>query len=253
MNHRTFFACSLFAMFLSAAPGDEPLIATSKQVAEWITQLESEKYSEREAATTKLAGAGKVTIAALEVAMKSGKAETGIRGMTVLEQLAGSKDAPTSTAAKDALRRLGVDEDKIASLSNEPKQQAGVATAVLQVGGGQGGVIQIGGGGALQVVPGQVIQLGQGQATISVSVTTAVAAKGDSVSVTTVNGVRTITVKEKERTVEIKEQQGDALELLITKTAGGKTKTEKIEAKNADDLKKRHPKLYALYRKHAGK
>ncbi|MDP6505251.1 MAG: hypothetical protein QF886_16630, partial [Planctomycetota bacterium] len=125
MNHRTFFACSLFAMFLSAAPGDEPLIATSKQVAEWITQLESEKYSEREAATTKLAGAGKVTIAALEVAMKSGKAETGIRGMTVLEQLAGSKDAPTSTAAKDALRRLGVDEDKIASLSNEPKQQAG--------------------------------------------------------------------------------------------------------------------------------
>ncbi|MDP7134599.1 MAG: hypothetical protein QF437_29160 [Planctomycetota bacterium] len=102
-------------------------------------------------------------------------------------------------------------------------------------------------------VPGQVIQLGQGRATISVSVTTAVAAKGDSVSVTNVNGVRTITVKEKERTVEIREQQGDALELLITKTAGGKTKTEKIEAKNADDLKKRHPKLYALYKKHAGK
>jgi hypothetical protein len=241
MSHKTLFAPSLFALFLTFVHADKPQIATTKQVAGWVAQLESDKFAEREIATTKLVAAGKVAIAPLEVAMKSGKAETGVRGMTILERLAGSKDTPTSTAAKEALRRLGVDEAKIASLSNEPKKkQAGVATAVVQIGGG-----------GLQIAPRQVLRLG-GRATVSISVTTTVGVK-DSASITTVNGVRTITVKEKDRTVVIKEQKGGALELLVTRTVGGKTKTEKIEAKNADDLKKRHPKLYALYKKHARK
>ncbi|MDA1140510.1 MAG: hypothetical protein O3B01_18220 [Planctomycetota bacterium] len=255
MIQKTLISCGLTALFLSFVHGDEPEGPTSQQVAEWISQLESDKFPEREAATTKLVAAGSSAIAPLEKAMKSGKAETGTRGMTILEQLAGAKDKPTSTAAAEALRRLGVDEDKISALSNEPKKETGVATSVIHFGGGAGGVIQIGGGagGGLQVVPGQVILLGGGQATISVGVTTAVGAKGDSVSVTTVNGVKTITVTETARTVEIKELPEDALELVITTKVDGKTKTEKIEAKNAEDLEKQHPKLYALYKKHAGK
>jgi hypothetical protein len=255
MNYITIITCSLSVLFMSVVNADEPKEATPKQVAEWITQLESDKFPEREAATTKLVIAGKAAITPLEKAMKSGKPETGARGMTILEQLASVKDKPTSTAAAGALRRLGVDEDKISALSNEPKNQTGVATSVIHIGGGQGGVIRIGGGvgGVLQVVPGQVLQLGGGQATISVSVTTAVTGTGDSVSVTTINGVKTITVTEKARTVEIKELPNEALELNVTTKVGGKTKKETIKAKNAEDLKKRHPKLYALYKKQAGK
>jgi hypothetical protein len=68
----------------------------------------------------------------------------------------------------------------------------------------------------------------------------------------TVNGVKNVEVAEGDKKVKIHEDPQQGIKIEITTTKDNKDVTEKFEAKDAEDLKKKHPEAYEVYRKYAG-
>ena len=62
------------------------------------------------------------------------------------------------------------------------------------------------------------------------------------------NGGRQIDVEEGNRKIQINDGGGQPIKIAVTtKTAKGKDSTEKYEAKDVDELKKKHPEAYKIY------
>jgi len=255
-SSRLIVACFLLALPLAteALADDKP--ATDEQIGTWIAELEADEWAVREAATKNLTKAGKVAIPVLEKAVTTGGPETGMRVVTILGKQYQSKDEDTRNAAKGALERIAAQGNVLASsaknaLAASKDGAKGTATGVVQI-GGAGGVIQVGNGAVLRIDGGQ-IQLGGGGNAITVTVQAVggVGAQATNVKVTTVNGVKDITVTEGDKTTRIREQANGSIEVEITEKVEGKPKTTKYQAKNAEELKKKHPKVYELYARHA--
>jgi len=88
---------------------------TTKPVAEWVAQLDSNKYAERQAATTQLNRLGKEAIQPLSDAILDGSGEVVTRGIEILVRLAGSPEVETSREAFESLQRIAASEKPISS------------------------------------------------------------------------------------------------------------------------------------------
>ena len=247
----------LLALPFTSAAIAEGSPPTAEQIAKWTAQLEADDYAVREKATEELTEAGKAAIPVLEKALTAGGPETGVRVLSILGKHYKSDDEGTRTAATEALTRIAGDGTQLGASAKSiltpegkktPGAQAGVVTSVHI--GGVGGVVQVG-GGVVQINGGNVIQFGGGGGAVTLTVQAAAGPQGTSVKVSSVNGVKDISVTEGGKTTKILEQANGAIEVVVTEQVDGKPKTTKFQAKNAEELKKKHPKLHGLYVKHS--
>ncbi len=71
-------------------------------------------------------------------------------------------------------------------------------------------------------------------------------------SVKNVNGVKEITTSEDGKTVKIQDDPAQGIKIELTEKQNGKEVTKKYEAKNVEELKKKQPAGYELYKKYGG-
>lgn len=92
----------------SALQSDGP--AASESVADWIEQLNSDRFVERESATSRLMAAGGEAVDPVASAVRRGNREVMARGILVLRELALVDEQPLARRAERALRQIAADE-----------------------------------------------------------------------------------------------------------------------------------------------
>ncbi|MBL7039234.1 MAG: hypothetical protein ISR77_11435 [Pirellulaceae bacterium] len=223
--------CS-FAAVADAAEAeakDKPAgtVASAEEIADLVQQLDADQYSQREAATKRLMAIGKPAVSAVSKAAVEGSLEVTGRAIDILKNLYGSSDETTKKAAEEALQKLADGDHRAAARRAKdilkPKQVPG------------------------QGFPGGGIILGGANIQIQV----AGAANGKKVSIKTVNGVKTIEAEEKDKKIKIVDDPKQGIKMEITTKKDGKEQTEKIEAKNAEELKKKNKEAYELYKEYS--
>jgi hypothetical protein len=207
----------------SKADDDKPKAdseAKPNEIDELVAQLDHERLTKRQQAQKKLLSMGKAAIPALAKAALSGKRETIEKSIDVLGKLAQSKDEETKDAARVTLQMLSESEQPSTADRAKLALNSKEAEAIKPFEGWDKPGNEFAGGGQMN----------------------------RSVSVSSVNGVRSINVKEGGRETSIQELAGGKLFVSIT---GGEEPIE-LTAKNLDDLKKKQPEAAALYEQYAG-
>jgi len=194
---------------------DKPAEMTqAQQIDEWVAQLGNDRLTERIKAEKKLLAAGKEAIPALAKAALAGNRATIEKSIDVLGKLAQSEDDDTKDAARITLQMLSesgqpstAERAKIALNTKE-------ADGIKPFEGWDKPGNQFAGGG-----------------------------QNRSVSITNINGQRTINIKEGPIETTIQELRGGKILAQIT---GGEKPVE-VVARNAEDLKKKLPEAATLY------
>jgi uncharacterized protein YukE len=209
--------------------GARPLVAPAIDLDSLVKQLDAEKFTDRQAASQKLIKAGAKAIEALRKAAAGDSREARTRAVEILKKHFEGDDDALKKAAMEALEKLAEgDKPIIARLAKgilKPKPAPG-----------QGG-----------------IRIGPAQIQIQVQ---NVAGGGRQVRTKITNGVKEIEAEENGRKVKIVDDPNNGIKMEITEKKDGKETTRKIEAKDADDLKKKDAeahKIYEQYSKNAGR
>lgn len=92
----------------SATP---PAPVDAGRIAGWIEQLAADQFSQREAATRSLAGAGEAAIGPLGEAIRRGDLEVSSRAVEILRELLAGEDTGAAAAAEQALEVLAEGTD----------------------------------------------------------------------------------------------------------------------------------------------
>jgi hypothetical protein len=209
-----------------------PSAAAGESTEQLIEQLDSAEFDKREAACGKLAAKGKAAIAALEKAAVNGDLEVSSRAATVLGKLLKSSDEATAKAATEALHRLAEGDSPAAARK---------AKSILEKKDGvknnpQGTVVAGTGFGGQIIINGGMLNIGGGAM--------------KTMSVKNVNGVKEINVAEDGKTVKIVDDPAQGIKVEMTEKQNGKDVTKKYEAKNVEELKKKLPAGYEIYKKY---
>jgi hypothetical protein len=201
---------------------------SNEEIAKLVAQLDAERYADRQAASEKLEAIGRPAIPELAKAAVGESLEANVRAMELLAKFLESSDAATKEAAKAALETIAKSERQAAAgratdaLSAEESQR-NPQNAQLNT-----GQIIIGGGG---------IQLDHGGFTRK--------------SVKIVNGAKQIDVSGDGKTIKISDSPKDGIKIEVTKkNKEGKEETEKYEAKDVAELKRKQPAGYKIYKEH---
>ncbi|MGM0490018.1 MAG: hypothetical protein ACQESR_25085 [Planctomycetota bacterium] len=188
-----------------------------------IRQLDANRFSKRQDAGRRLKERGMEAIAALRDVAESGSREASSRALRILKEHFSSGEGKLKAAAKAALEKLA-DSDK-----------ALVARTATEI---------------LRPEPEEAQRQGNalGQRQIQVQLRLGGAARR--VQIQNVNGVKNIEVKENNRTIEIEDHPQKGIKVEITEKKDGKDVKQRIEAKNAAELKKKNPEAHKLYQKY---
>ncbi len=223
---------------LAAAPDTRPASSqgatapSPERIAQWIRELDDDKFAVRQRAEKALVEAGEPAVAALAEAARGDSAEVTMRSISALEALAGSEEAPASKAATAALEKLAAGETKHPS--------AAKAKAALERidGGDEGAEDGLTVATNVRIVAGAV-QVGLGG--------------GRRVTVRNTNGKKEVDATEDGRRVQITEDKDGAIKMKVTGPAekGKKPAVKAYEADSAKELKKKHPEAHKLYEKYA--
>jgi hypothetical protein len=207
--------------------GNEPpaAIGTAAEIDRLVAELDAPRYSERQSASEKLAALGAAAIPALEKAAKAESLEVATRAIELLKKLLDASEASTRTDARQALQRLAKSErPKAARLAEEAlkaKEQEEAANSAQGI-NGRFGV------NAIQIVVGN---------------------NARQVRVQNNNGKREISIDEGARKIKINDGAGQPIKIEVTtRKTTGKDSTEKYEAKDVEELKKKHPEAYKIYK-----
>ena len=190
--------------------------ATAEQIGQWIRDLDSDNFNDRQDASTKLVEAGKAAIGPVAEAAGGDSLEVSTRAIAVLKSLHGVDDKGTSQAAEEALKKL---------TKSENRNVARRAAQALEPEAEQPAQLPFGGGGAIQI----------------------------QVQAQNINGNRNVKVNADGKQIEIEHPQGGGITMKVTEKVDGKEKTSTYKAQDDADLKKNHPEAYKLYEKYAGK
>ncbi len=201
---------------------DSASAAEAKQgeIDELVAQLDHDRLTKRQQAQKRLLSMGKAAIPALAKAALSGRRETIEKSIDVLAKLAQSKDEGTKDAARVTLQMLSESEQPSTADRAKLALNSREAEGIKPFEGWDQPGNEFAGGGQMN----------------------------RSVSVSSVNGVRSISVNEGERETIIQERAGGRLFVSIT---GGEKPIE-LTARNLEDLRKKQPAAAALYEQYAG-
>jgi hypothetical protein len=189
---------------------------TKDDVPALIKQLGDDDPKTRDRASQQLRKVGKDALPALAEAAKD------------------NPDPEVVSRAQSVTRQI--DEDLHPKPKAQPQDPFAPNGARIRIGGNVGGGAVFGGG--------------NGNVQIMITSST-VHANGKSVSITNRNGVVTkeTTVTQGDDTIKIKED-ADGIAVTTTQKKDDKETTETVKAKDAETLKKEHPKAFELFEKH---
>ncbi len=187
--------------------------------------LDASRFSERQSASEKLAALGAAAIPAMEKAAEGESLEVITRAIELLKKLLDSAEASTRTDARQALQRLAKTRRPTASRLAREVLKVKEAEDTLKA------------QQAAQFVNRQ--QFGPIQFAPGIS--------ARRVRVQNSNGGREIAIEETSRKIRINDGKGQPIKIEITTTTNGKDSTEKYQAKDVDELKKRHPQAHKFY------
>lgn len=217
-------------------------VASDKQIADLIKQLDAEEFVARQQASNDLAELGEKAVAALEKATASESSEVSMRSFDILRGHFEKGTGGVKDSAKQALERIAkADQGPASKRAGEilnPPAQSSPATPV-RPGIARGVPLPLGGG--IRIAGARVVIAG------------AAAGGGVETKIKIEDGVKTTEVKDKDRQVKIVDDEGKSLTLEVTETKDGKETTQKYEAKSADDLKTKHPEAHKIYEQYAAK
>jgi len=202
---------------------------SAEETARLVAQLDADAFSDREAASERLSAAGKAAFPALAKAAVTESLEVTVRAIDILRKHLESADSPTKQAAQEALETIARSERPSAAW--RARQALRPKDEPVRP---QDGAIWIGPG----AIAGAAVQI-------------AVGGGPRRMTVRTVNGVKEIDVEENDRKIKIHDDPRQGIKVEITTTKNGKDTTEKYEAKDAAELKKRHPQAYEVYQKYS--
>jgi len=219
-----------------AAASESPA-AAKESVEQLIEQLDAADYETREAACGKLAAKGKAAIAAIEKAAAHGNLEVSSRATTILGKLLKSSDEATAKAANEALQHLA-DSDSPAA-ARKAKSILDKKNGLKGNAPGMGGIVMPGNGFGQIIINGGQLNIGGGGAMRTMSVKN-------------INGVKEISASEDGKSVKIQDDPAQGIKIELTEKQNGKEVTKKYDAKNVEELKKKQPAGYELYKKYGG-
>lgn len=227
----------LAALLLSATTvwaEDEPKLNDTKSIADLVKQLDAEDFTERQAASVELQARGKEALPALSEAAQGDSAEVVTRALDILRKHHEGNDADIKAAAKAALEKLAASEGAAARRAAEvltPKPMPSTTPAVPP---------------RLGIRPGIRIEPG-----MRIAVAGGAVGGGKRMTFKETDGVKEIEVVEGERTTKIEEVPDKSIKVKITEKKDGKDETKEYEAKNAEELKEKHPEAHKLYEEYA--
>eukprot|EP00913_Durusdinium_trenchii_P035240 g32970.t1 len=211
----------------------------SAQAAVWIEKLNSPKFKIREEASLQLRKLGKVAIEPVARAAETNDLETVARCVSILKCFYDSNDPAVKAAAEQQLKKLEKSPNATvarraadATRKPEPAQRISPFGNRIMIVNGPNGRIQL-----QAMIARRVVNRAQRRA---------VARPGL---------VREITVNENGKKIHIHETLAPSRKILIkvTEKVAGKEKTTDYKANSSSKLRRMHPKVYELYRKHIGK
>jgi hypothetical protein len=197
--------------------------ASAAEIDKLMEQLDSNRFNERQAAQQKLAEIGKAAFPALEKGTQNVSREVAVRSLDILKGQFQGGDEGTKAAAKEVLERLSKNNDatlakRAGEILDPPKPAAqvppGIVPGRIQIVGGAGGNFK-------------------------------------KVSIKDVNGVKEIEAEENGKKVKINDDPAKGIKLEVTETKDGKETTQKYEAKDAAELKTKHPEAHKLYEEYS--
>jgi hypothetical protein len=182
-----------------------------------VAQLDHAQLTKREEARRALMKAGRSAIPALAKAALSGKRSLIEKSIDILAKLSQSDDEETKDAAKVTLEMLSESEQPSTAERAKLVLESKTADEIQPFQGGDQFNNQFGGGAR-------------------------------SVSVSNVNGRRSVTVQEGGTETTVEELANGKIHVTIT---GGDEPVELL-VKNLDELKKKSPEAFAIFQQHAG-
>lgn len=206
----------------------EAKVVAAEDIDKLMEQLDANRFSERQAAQQKLQEAGKAAVPALEKGTQHVSREVAVRSWEILKNHFQGSDDANKIAAKEALERLAKNNDAaLAKRAGEilapPKPQPQFP----------------------QGVPGRI-----GNAQIQIQVVGG-AGGNKRVSVKDVNGVKEIEAEENGKKIKINDDPANGIKMEVTEKKDGKEATQKYEAKDAAELKTKHPEAHKLYEEYS--
>lgn len=201
-----------------------------------IEQLDADQFSQRQRATDELAKLGERAVAPLVKAATGDSLEVTSRAVDVLKRLFESSDEAIQAAAKAGLETLA--NGSHAPSSRRAKEVLKIKDAAPGDPNVPNANIILGGGGIIQGANIRV-QIGGGNAGVK------------RVSIRNANGVKEIDAEEDGRKVKIVDDPAKGIKMEITTKKDGKDATEKVEAKNAEELKKNNAEAYKIYKEYS--
>ncbi len=200
-----------------------------KHIHRWIAQLDHPSYARRREAAQKLFEAGSGAIEPLVQAAQQGPLERTHQAVQILARMLTQGQGSLKSQARAALERLSRCENAPAARrARLALAQAGIHVDQRQVRPGIG---------VPQIVPGIRIQAGlipAGKVHIRV--------QKDK------NGRLRITRTKPGEEIQLTETPEGKITLQIKRKTQGKQENKRYEAKNAQELKQKHPEAYKLYR-----
>ena len=200
--------------------------STPEQIRQWVKELDADSFAARQAATRKLIEAGKAAIDETAKAAEGESLEVTTRALEVLTKLYQSSDAATKDAAKTELEKLKSSKNAVAA------RQAGKALVPPAAARGTANLPQ---------APGLPRAIPNVPRAVGARITT---------KTSVVNGVKTVEIDENGKIVKILDDPNNGITVTITEKVDGKDKTSTHTAKNADELKNKHPDAHAYYDKY---
>ena len=217
----------------SAGENGATVSPESAQIAEWIKQLNSDRFTERTEASKRLEAAGTAAFPALTEAATGENREVSLRAIEVLRKHFEQGDQATKDAARQSLQKIvGSKHESAAQRAKEVLNPTPPETSVPP------GIQVMPGIPGLQMVPQLQIQV---QAV----------GGGMTRQIRVNNGVKEIEANENGCKTKITEDPNQGIKIEVAETKDGKATKRTYAAKNAEDLKKNHPEGYQLYEKYA--
>jgi hypothetical protein len=219
--------------------------AISPEVEKLIRQLDADDFADRTSASEQLAKLGQEAVPALEAGVSSASPETAMRSFALLQELFEKGNEAAKSAAKAALERLAKGDGRVSLQAKnlltppQPPADPNQAGIVAGIGIARGRILLGRGGLARVAIPVEMAPRAIAAAEVHV-------ARSISTSIGP-DGVKTINVDDNGKKIRIVDDPKKGIEGEYTETKDGKETTQKFAAKDADELKTKHPEAHKLY------
>ena len=220
------FACLITLALSSLTAQADEKNAPAGDFDALIRRLDANEFADRQAASDELSRLGSQAFPALERAARSESREASQRAIEILKRHYEGADTPTRQAARSTLERLAADSSTRSGRQADEVLNPPPPPATARVVFGRPPVRVARANIRIQAPPARFVRR---------------------VHVKNVNGVKEVEVEENGRKVKVVDNPNEGIQLEVTEKKNGKETTEKFSAKDADELKKKHPEAHKIY------